>query len=39
MREIAFILAIIGFVFWDVSLNRAQVTQPLAWYAVRVAGL
>lgn len=38
MHYIFFILAVIVFVIWDVSLNRAKFTQPLAHFAYRVAG-
>ena len=38
MHYILFILAIVAFVIWDVNLNRAKFTQPVAHFAYRVAG-
>lgn len=38
MRYIVFILSIMALVIWDVSVNRAQITGPAAWFAYRVAG-
>jgi hypothetical protein len=38
MHYIMLILAIVAFVIWDVNMNRAKFTQPVAHFAYRVAG-
>ena len=38
MRYILFILGMITFVIWDVNMNRANFTKPVAHLAYRIAG-
>lgn len=38
MRYILFILGMISFVIWDVNMNRANFTKPVAHLAYRIAG-
>ena len=38
MHYVLLILGIITFVIWDVNMNRAQFTKPVAHFAYRVAG-
>jgi len=38
MHYILLILGVVTFVIWDVNMNRAKLTQPVAHFAYRVAG-
>ena len=38
MHYVLLILGIVVFVLWDVNMNRAKFSQPVAYFVYRVAG-